>query len=43
MEIYERDIENLIDVVATPETYERTDLDEIIGGHSPTEAEALTS
>lgn len=42
MEVYERDIENLIDVVATPEEYERPDLDEIIGDHSPTEAEALT-
>jgi D-amino peptidase len=41
MEVYERDIENLIDVVATPEEYERPDLDEIIGDHSPTEAEAI--
>jgi D-amino peptidase len=41
MEIYERDIENLIDIVAAPEEYERPDLDEIVGDHSPTEAEAL--
>jgi D-amino peptidase len=42
MEVYERDIENLIDVVAAPEKYERPDLDEIVGDHSPTESEALT-
>jgi D-amino peptidase len=41
MEVYERDIENLIDIVAAPDEYERPDLDEIIGEHSPTEAEAL--
>jgi D-amino peptidase len=41
MEVYERDIENLIDIVAAPEEYERPDLDEIVGDHSPTEAEAL--
>ena len=41
MEIYERDIENLIDIVAAPEEYERPDLDEIVGDHSPTEAKAL--
>jgi hypothetical protein len=28
--------------VANRETYERTDLGEIVGGHSPTEAEAVT-
>jgi D-amino peptidase len=41
MEVYERDIENLIDIVATPHEYERPDLDEIVGDHSPIEAEAL--
>ena len=41
MEVYERDIENLIDVVATPAEYARPDLDEIIGGHSLTEREAV--
>ena len=41
MEVYERDIENLIDVVATPEEYERPDLAEIVGDHSPTEAGAV--
>jgi D-amino peptidase len=41
MEVYERDIENLIDIVAAPEEYERPDLDEIVGDHSPTETEAL--
>jgi D-amino peptidase len=41
MEVYERDIENLIDIVAAPEEYERPDLDEIVGDHSPTEAKAL--
>jgi D-amino peptidase len=36
-EVYERDIENLIDVVAEPNAYERTDLAEIVGGHDVTE------
>ena len=34
LEIYERDIENLIDVVAEPQEYERPELSEIIGTHS---------
>jgi D-amino peptidase len=33
MEVYERDIENLIDVVAEPQAYERRDLADIIGDH----------
>jgi D-amino peptidase len=37
MEVYERDIENLIDVVATPREYERPHLDELIGDHPVTE------
>jgi D-amino peptidase len=37
MEVYERDIENLIDVVAAPADYERPGLDELIGGHPVTE------
>lgn len=36
-EVYERDIENLIDVVAEPHAYERPNLDEIIGDHPATE------
>jgi hypothetical protein len=40
LEIYERDIENLIDSVAKPDEYERPDLPEIIGNHSITEFEA---
>ena len=36
-EVYERDIENLVDVVAEPQAYERPDLDEIIGDHPVTE------
>lgn len=39
-EIYERDIENLIDVVATPEEYERPDLAGLIGKHSVNDREA---
>ncbi len=42
MEVYERDIENLIDLVASPDEYERPDLGHITGNRSPTEAEALT-
>jgi D-amino peptidase len=40
LEVYERDIENLIDVVAQPEQYERPDLPDIVGAHSPTEIDA---
>jgi D-amino peptidase len=40
LEIYERDIENLIDMVAKPEEYDRLGLDEVIGGHSLTETDA---
>ena len=39
-EVYERDIENLIDVVAEPEAYARTDLDDIVGDHPVTERHA---
>lgn len=38
-EVYERDIENLIDIVAEPEQYARPDLDDIVGSHSVTEAD----
>lgn len=41
MEVYERDIENLVDIVAVPDEYERPDLDDLVGDHSPTEAAAL--
>jgi D-amino peptidase len=41
MEVYERDIENLIDVVAAPGEYERADLDQLIGGHPVTERHAV--
>jgi D-amino peptidase len=37
MEVYERDIENLVDVVAAPLEYERPGLDALIGGHPLTE------
>jgi D-amino peptidase len=37
MEVYERDIENLVDVVAAPDEYERPGLDALIGGHPLTE------
>jgi D-aminopeptidase len=37
MEVYERDIENLVDVVASPDEYERPGLDDLIGGHPLTE------
>jgi D-amino peptidase len=40
MEIYERDIENLIDVLAKPAEYERKALPDIIGKHPLTEIEA---
>jgi len=43
MEVYERDIENLIDRVAEPDAYARPDLDELIGDHSPTELEATAA
>lgn len=36
-EVYERDIENLIDVVAEPDAYTRPDLHDLIGGHPVTE------
>jgi D-amino peptidase len=39
-EVYERDIENLIDVVAEPDAYARPDLDDIIGAHPVTERDA---
>ena len=37
MEIYERDVENLIDTVANPAEYARKDLADIVGKHSLTE------
>jgi D-amino peptidase len=40
MEVYERDIENTIDVLTVHEDYDRPDLPDIIGGHSVTELEA---
>jgi D-amino peptidase len=40
LEIYERDIENLIDKVAKPDEYERPDLGGVIGSHSVTELES---
>jgi D-amino peptidase len=40
MEVYERDIENLIDVVADPQAYARRDLADIIGDHPVTERDA---
>jgi D-amino peptidase len=43
LEIYERDIENLIDVVARPADYARPDLDELISGHSVTETDVETT
>jgi hypothetical protein len=33
--IYERDIENLIDIVATPNDYSRPDLEDIVGKDYP--------
>jgi D-amino peptidase len=36
-EVYERDIENMVEVVADHEGYERPDLDDIIGDHPVTE------
>jgi D-aminopeptidase len=41
MEVYERDIENLIDVVADPGQYARSDLDDIVGDHPFTERHAV--
>lgn len=41
LEVYERDIENLVDLVAKPAEYERPDLDEIIGGHSLNELKTV--
>jgi D-amino peptidase len=43
LEVYERDIENLIDVVARPQDYERRDIGEIVGDHPVTELEAPVS
>jgi D-amino peptidase len=40
MEVYERDIENLVDVVAEPAEYARPGLDDLIGGHPLTERAA---
>ena len=40
MEVYERDIENMVDLVAEPGTYARPDLGDIIGEHSVTERDA---
>src|SRR5262249_23105537 len=40
MEIYERDLENLIDTVAVPGSYERPDLADIVAGHPETELES---
>ena len=40
MEVYERDIENLIDIAANPEEYERPDLAEVLGDHPITERDA---
>ncbi len=40
LEVYERDIENLIDIVAAPDQYERPDLDDIVGDHPVTERAA---
>jgi D-amino peptidase len=37
MEVYERDIENLVDVVAEPGQYARPDIDDLIGDHPVTE------
>jgi hypothetical protein len=37
MEVYERDIENLVDVVAAPGDYARPGLDDLIGDHPETE------
>jgi D-amino peptidase len=43
MEIYERDIENLIDEVANPEDYDRPEVEDLIGGHSLTELQTAAS
>ena len=42
MEVYERDIENMVDLVAEPDDYQRPDLADITGDHSLTEADAIT-
>ena len=39
LEIYERDIENLIDIASQPDDYDRPDFDDFVGGHSVTELE----
>jgi D-amino peptidase len=43
LEVYERDIENLIDVVAQPDDYARPDIGELVGDHPVTELEAPIS
>lgn len=40
-EVYERDIENMVDTVAEPEGYDRPDLDAIVGGHPEIELDRL--
>jgi D-amino peptidase len=40
MEVYERDIENLIDVVAEPDAYARPDLPDIVGDHPAIERDS---
>jgi D-amino peptidase len=41
LEIYERDIENLIDKVAKPDEYARPELGDIVGSHPVTEIESV--
>lgn len=43
LEIYERDIENLIDIVAQPGDYNRLDFDDLVGGYPVTELESARS
>jgi D-amino peptidase len=43
LEIYERDIENLIDIVADPNEYSRPDLEDLVGGYPLTELEGVGS
>jgi D-amino peptidase len=40
LEIYERDIENLIDIVAQPSDYTRPDFDDFVAGYPVTELES---
>ena len=42
MQVYERDIENMVDLVAEPDEYQRPDLADITGDHSLTETDAIT-